>query len=94
MHCSGLGKEKSYFPSNIFSPNSIETSFTFNLIRKGSLGLAESYMRGEFETNNLSDLIELTEKNIKIIYKFSGLFDFTFINYIKNVFIKNTKQKK
>ncbi len=67
--------------------------FTFNVIRKGSIGLAESYMRGEFETNNLSDLIELTAKNIKIVYKFSGLFDFTFINYVKNIFIKNTKQK-
>ena len=42
--------------------------FTLNVIRKGSIGLAESYMRGEFETNNLSDLIELTARNIKIIY--------------------------
>jgi len=67
--------------------------FTFNVIRKGSIGLAESYMRGEFETNNLSDLIELTAKNIKIIYKFSGIFDFTLINSIKSVFIKNTKKK-
>ena len=67
--------------------------FTFNVIRKGSIGLAESYMRGEFETNNLSDLIELTAKNIKIVYKFSGLFDFTFINYVKSIFIKNTKRK-
>ena len=25
-------------------------SFTFNLIRNGSVGLAESYMRNEFET--------------------------------------------
>ena len=67
--------------------------FTFNVIRKGSIGLAESYMRGEFETNNLSDLIELTAKNIKIVYKFSGLFDFSLINSVKNVFIKNTKKK-
>ena len=67
--------------------------FTINVIRKGSIGLAESYMRGEFETNNLSDLIELTAKNIKIIYKFSGIFDFTLINSIKSVFIKNTKKK-
>ena len=67
--------------------------FTLNVIRKGSIGLAESYMRGEFETNNLSDLIELTARNIKIIYKFSGLFDFTFINSIKNIFIKNTKKQ-
>ncbi len=67
--------------------------FTFSVIRKGSIGLAESYMRGEFETNNLSDLIELTAKNIKIVYKFSGLFDFTFINSVKSIFVKNTKKK-
>ena len=65
---------------------------TLNIIKKGSIGLAEAYMRGEFETNNLSDLIELTAKNINIIYKFSGLFDFSFINYIKNIFLKNTKK--
>ncbi len=65
---------------------------TLDIIKKGSIGLAEAYMRGEFETNNLSDLIELTAKNINIIYKFSGLFDFSFINYIKNIFLKNTKK--
>ena len=65
---------------------------TFNIIKKGSIGLAEAYMRGEFETNNLSDLIELTAKNINIIYKFSGVFDLSFINYIKNIFLKNTKK--
>ena len=65
---------------------------TFNIIKKGSIGLAEAYMRGEFETNNLSDLIELTAKNINIIYKFSGVFDLSFINYIKNIFLKNTKR--
>jgi len=65
---------------------------TFSIIKKGSIGLAEAYMRGEFETNNLSDLIELTAKNINIIYKFSGVFDLSFINYIKNIFLKNTKK--
>ena len=65
---------------------------TFSIIKKGSIGFAEAYMRGEFETNNLSDLIELTAKNINIIYKFSGLFDFSFINYLKNIFLKNTKK--
>jgi len=65
---------------------------TFGIINKGSIGLAEAYMRGDFETNNLSDLIELTAKNIKIIYKFSGLFDLSFINYVKNIFLKNTKK--
>ena len=35
-------------------------NFNYNLIRGGSIGFAESYMRDEFETDNLSDLIELT----------------------------------
>ena len=66
--------------------------FTFNVIHKGSVGLAESYMRGDFVTNNLSDLIELIAKNIKIIYKFSGLFDFSFVNSVRYFFLKNTKE--
>ena len=37
-------------------------NFTFNLIKGGSVGFAESYMRNEFETKNLSDLIEVTAK--------------------------------
>ena len=68
-------------------------NFTFNLIKGGSIGFAESYMRDEFETNNLSNLIEITARNIKIIYKFSGLLDLPFINFLKNVFIKNTKSR-
>ena len=68
-------------------------SFTYNLIKKGSIGLAESYMSGYFETNNLSDLIEITAKNIKVIYKFSGILDFPIINFIKNKIIKNTKSR-
>ena len=66
-------------------------NFTFNLIRGGSVGFAESYMRDEFETDNLSNLIEITARNIKIMYKFSGLLDFPIINYVKNIFIKNTR---
>ena len=46
-------------------------SLNYNLIRNGSIGLAESYMQGYFETDNLSNLIEITAKNIKLIYKFS-----------------------
>ena len=56
-------------------------NFNYNLIRGGSIGFAESYMRGEFETDNLSNLIELTARNIQVIYKFSGLFDFPIINF-------------
>jgi len=66
---------------------------TYTIISKGSIGLAEAYMRGDFETSNLSDLIELTAKNIRIVYKFSGLLDFSYINSIKRVFKKNTKKK-
>ena len=66
-------------------------NFTFNLIKGGSVGFAESYMRDEFETDNLSNLIEITARNIKTIYKFSGLLDFPMVNYVKNIFIKNTR---
>ena len=66
-------------------------NFTLNLIKGGSVGFAESYMRDEFETDNLSNLIEITARNIKIIYKFSGLLDFPMVNYVKNIFIKNTR---
>ena len=68
-------------------------NFTFNLIKGGSVGFAESYMKDEFETDNLSNLIEITARNIKIIYKFSGLLDFPIINYLKNKFIKNTRAR-
>ena len=68
-------------------------NFTFNLIKGGSVGFAESYMKNEFETKNLSDLIEVTAKNIKQIHKFSGLFDLPLINFFKNIFIKNTKDR-
>ena len=68
-------------------------NFTFNLIKGGSIGFAECYMRDEFETDNLSNLIEITARNIKVIYKFSGLLDLPVINFLKNIFIKNTKSR-
>ncbi|MDA8532826.1 cyclopropane-fatty-acyl-phospholipid synthase family protein [Candidatus Pelagibacter bacterium] len=70
-----------------------DKSFIYNLIKSGSIGLGESYMKGFFTTNNLSDLIELTARNIDIIYKFSGILDLTIINYIKKKFVKNTKTR-
>ena len=70
-----------------------DESFIYNLIKNGSVGLGESYMKGFFTTNNLSDLIELTARNIGIIYKFSGILDLTIINYIKRKFVKNTKTR-
>ena len=70
-----------------------DESFIYNLIKSGSVGLGESYMKGLFTTNNLSDLIEFTARNTGIIYKFSGILDLTIINYIKRKFIKNTKTR-
>ena len=67
--------------------------FSFNIISKGSIGLAESYMRGDFETDNLSNLIEITARNIKKVHKISGIIDITFLNQIKKFFIKNTKKR-
>ena len=65
----------------------------YKLIRYGSIGLAESYMQGYFETDNLTNLIELTARNVKLIYKFSGILDLPIINFIKNKIIKNTKKR-
>ena len=70
-----------------------DESFNYYLIKSGSIGLGECYMKNFFTTNNLSDLIELTARNIKIIYKFSGIFDLPLFNYFKNKIIKNTKNR-
>ncbi len=67
------------------------SDFFKKIISKGSIGMAEAYMNNEFETDNLSKLIELTAKNIDIVHKFSGILDLSFINYLKNIFNKNTK---
>ena len=66
---------------------------TYQIIKSGSVGLAEAYMRGDFETDNLTNLIELTARNIKLMYKFSGLLDFPLINNLKSIFIKNNKSR-
>ena len=67
--------------------------FTLDIINKGSVGLAESYMKGDFETDNLTNLIEITARNIKSVHKVAGLLDMSLINYIKNIFFKNTKKR-
>ena len=50
-------------------------------------------MRNEFETTNLSNLIEIAARNITIVHKFSGILDLKFLNFIKNKFVKNAKEK-
>ena len=67
------------------------SALSYNLIKGGSVGLAECYMRDEFETSNLSNLIELAARNISIIHKFSGILDLKFLNFIKNKFVKTQK---
>jgi len=69
-------------------------SFCFNILRKGSSGLGESYIKGEFETEDLTSLIELGAKNINIIYKFSGFFQFPlFQSFLKRNISGNTKER-
>ncbi len=85
-----FGDPKDSLKANIKIKN---PNFTFNLIKGGSVGFAESYMNNDFETDNLSNLIEVTARNIKQIHRFSGLLDFPFLNYVKNIFIKNTKNR-
>ena len=70
-----------------------DESFNYNLIKNGSIGLGECYMKGFFKTDNLSNLIELTARNIKIIYKFSGIFDLPLVNFLKGKILKNTKNR-
>ena len=69
------------------------SALSYNLIKGGSVGLAECYIKSEFETSNLSNLIELAARNINIVHKFAGILDLKFLNYIKNKFIKNTKSR-
>ena len=51
-----------------------DPSFASKLLRKGSTGLGESYINNEFETNDLSSLIELSARNINITHKLTLLF--------------------
>ena len=85
-----LGNENSPLKANLIIN---KPGVTLNILNKGSIGLAESYMRGEFETDNLTNLIEITAKNIKKVHKFSGVLDLPLINFFKYLFIKNTKKR-
>ena len=84
----GDGNEKLNADLKINKPG-----LTFKIIKNGSVGLAEAYMDNYFETNNLTNLIELAAKNIKIVHKFSGSFDLSIFNKIKGLFIKNNKSR-
>ena len=71
-----------------------DPSFCYNILRKGSSGLGESYINNEFETEDLSSLIELSARNINITYKFSGFFQFFSLNnFLNNKIFSNTKKR-
>ena len=70
------------------------SSFSTNLLVKGSSGLGESYMNNEFETEDLSSLIELSARNIAVTYKFSGFFQFLSINnFLNKKIFSNTRKR-
>ena len=68
--------------------------FYFNILKGGSTGLAECYVRDEFTTSDLTSLIELTARNINLTHRFSGILKIKFLkNFVKNIFAANTKSK-
>ncbi len=69
-------------------------SFCYNILRKGSAGLGESYIKNEFETEDLTLLIELIAKNINLAYKFSGFFEFSLLKNFLNKYIFNNTKKR
>ena len=46
--------------------------FYLNVILGGSSALGEGHMKKDFYSSNLTNLVELTARNINIIYSFSG----------------------
>ena len=69
-------------------------NFYFNIISGGSSALGEAHMNKDFYTSNLTDLIELSAKNINLIYSFSGSLKIQKIkNFLKKIFASNTKSK-
>ena len=62
-----------------------KSNFTFNLIKGGSVGFAESYIRNEFETKNLSDLIEVTARNINKFTNFQVYLIYHLLTFLKTL---------
>ncbi len=68
--------------------------FYLNVVLGGSSALGEAYIKSDFYTKNLTNLIELAARNINIIYSFSGSFKLQKIkNFLKKIFASNTKSK-
>tara|TARA_Y100000590_G_scaffold58537_1_gene61874 strand:- start:542 stop:1729 length:1188 start_codon:yes stop_codon:yes gene_type:complete len=68
--------------------------FFIKLLKKGSSGLGESYINNEFETDDLSSLIELSARNINVTHKFSGFFQHFFMsNFFSRNILTNTRKR-
>ena len=68
--------------------------FYFNIISGGSSALGEAHMSRDFYTSNLTNLIEISAKNIELVYSFSGSLKIKKIkNFFKSIFASNTKSK-
>ena len=68
--------------------------FYLNVVLGGSSGLGEAYIKKDFYSSNLTNLIELTARNINTIYSFSGSLRLQKIkNFLKKIFASNTKSK-
>jgi len=72
----------------------INPAFYLNIISGGSSALGEAHMNKDFYTSNLTDLVEISAKNINLIYSFSGSLKIQKIkNFLKRIFASNTKSK-
>ena len=70
----------------------INPDFFRNIVLGGSSALGEAHIQKDFYTSNLTNLIELTAKNIKLVYTFSGSLKLqTIKNFINKLFVSNTK---
>ena len=68
--------------------------FYFNIISGGSSALGEAHMNKDFYTSNLTNLIEISARNIELVYSFSGSLKIKKIkNFLKSIFASNTKSK-
>ncbi len=71
-----------------------KSKFYLNIITGGSSALGESYIDKDIYTSNLTNLIELTARNINLIHSFSGSFNIQIIkNFFNKIFKSNTKSK-
>ena len=93
------------YDGNVFHFGDLESSLTtnikinnpkfyLNIVLGGSSALGEAHINKDFYSSNLTDLIELTAKNINLIYKFSGSLKLqTVKNFFNKLFSSNTRSK-